>query len=623
MIFNITRNKVVFKLIFPIILIFVFFSFSKETFAISEESIEIPQREANFMLNSLVDKIAEERINSFATKHSSPEQGAILTLLERTIKTKSFNYLITQAPKEMIMNFIKSGARIAPIALDPSLSNIVKMGTEEAGRYAIDLISRNKLRISGGKLSISYIDYKKILKNENFTYILAYNPQNSEIEIEIYSPRKITPPESRGSFSGYSVLGGGFWDEEAWLKKGNHYLSPFVVKVNGNIEPNQYGGYSWQGRPSITIDFSSSVSFFEFEERLSFWDRIKSGFSKIADIGSSSLNYFLNLFSGESTIISLLKTEENFLDKDKEKEEEEIEEEIKTDKTKAEETKDLKEKTVDLKRVNINTANENDLTRIVHIGPARAREIIKTRPFFSLDELTRIHGIGEKTVFDIKNQGLAYVDEFLKELKPTDEDYDDDSDDGDDPSTRTSTELGRTSSGQDGNDNDYDYDNDNDDDPSTGTSTELGRTSSGQNGDDGDYDYDDDDDNDDDSSKDVVFEIEIKEAETVWSVELSMSSPKVVKTLEIEQLNELFVYSVESEALIEVSKLTHFKDNNEFSNQSNGNNIVIPEAETVWSVELSMSSPKVVKTLEIEQLNELFVYSVKSLITNNLNLNYE
>jgi competence protein ComEC len=60
--------------------------------------------------------------------------------------------------------------------------------------------------------------------------------------------------------------------------------------------------------------------------------------------------------------------------------------------------------------VNLNTASLEDLTRIVHIGPARAQQIIDMRPISSLDELTRIAGIDQNRLEEIKRQNLAYVD---------------------------------------------------------------------------------------------------------------------------------------------------------------------------------------------------------------------
>ncbi|MFA9479366.1 MBL fold metallo-hydrolase [Phycisphaerales bacterium AB-hyl4] len=59
--------------------------------------------------------------------------------------------------------------------------------------------------------------------------------------------------------------------------------------------------------------------------------------------------------------------------------------------------------------VNINEASEEDLQQIIHIGPARSSEIVQLRPFESVDQLTRVRGIGPARLRDIKDQGIACV----------------------------------------------------------------------------------------------------------------------------------------------------------------------------------------------------------------------
>ncbi|WP_449536382.1 MBL fold metallo-hydrolase [Ferdinandcohnia sp. Marseille-Q9671] len=59
--------------------------------------------------------------------------------------------------------------------------------------------------------------------------------------------------------------------------------------------------------------------------------------------------------------------------------------------------------------ININTASFEELQEIIHLGPARAEELIDLRPFTSIDELTRINGIGPSRMEDIKAQSLACV----------------------------------------------------------------------------------------------------------------------------------------------------------------------------------------------------------------------
>ncbi|MCZ0704434.1 beta-lactamase superfamily II metal-dependent hydrolase [Natronobacillus azotifigens] len=57
--------------------------------------------------------------------------------------------------------------------------------------------------------------------------------------------------------------------------------------------------------------------------------------------------------------------------------------------------------------IDINTASIDDLQEIIHIGPARAEDIIQLRPFDSVDALTRVNGIAAGRLQDIKNQELA------------------------------------------------------------------------------------------------------------------------------------------------------------------------------------------------------------------------
>jgi hypothetical protein len=59
--------------------------------------------------------------------------------------------------------------------------------------------------------------------------------------------------------------------------------------------------------------------------------------------------------------------------------------------------------------VDINSASSADLQRIIHIGPERAQELVRLRPFTTVATLTRINGIGAARLRDIQSQGLACV----------------------------------------------------------------------------------------------------------------------------------------------------------------------------------------------------------------------
>lgn len=57
--------------------------------------------------------------------------------------------------------------------------------------------------------------------------------------------------------------------------------------------------------------------------------------------------------------------------------------------------------------VNVNSASEVEVQRIIHIGPARSQELIQLRPYQSVDDLSKIKGIGPARIADILTQGIA------------------------------------------------------------------------------------------------------------------------------------------------------------------------------------------------------------------------
>jgi competence protein ComEC len=59
--------------------------------------------------------------------------------------------------------------------------------------------------------------------------------------------------------------------------------------------------------------------------------------------------------------------------------------------------------------IDVNSASFEQVQEIIHIGDARAEELINLRPFQSIDDLSRIKGIGPARIADIKSQGLACI----------------------------------------------------------------------------------------------------------------------------------------------------------------------------------------------------------------------
>ncbi len=67
-------------------------------------------------------------------------------------------------------------------------------------------------------------------------------------------------------------------------------------------------------------------------------------------------------------------------------------------------------RTTDEDCININTASKEERQEIIHIGPARAEQIIelrRQRPFTDVSSLTRVRGIGPARLDDIDEEGEA------------------------------------------------------------------------------------------------------------------------------------------------------------------------------------------------------------------------
>ncbi|MBB3192413.1 ComEA family DNA-binding protein [Halomonas cerina] len=56
--------------------------------------------------------------------------------------------------------------------------------------------------------------------------------------------------------------------------------------------------------------------------------------------------------------------------------------------------------------IDLNSASVERLDELPHVGPARAEDIVRGRPWASPDELTRIGGIGSGRFEDIQESGL-------------------------------------------------------------------------------------------------------------------------------------------------------------------------------------------------------------------------
>ena len=396
----------------------------------NERRIELSENEISTIVNSTLSEIIDKRID-LIIRADNPEEEALLVLLSSGIKFSSIEYVFERATKEVLIELFKMGKKIFSLSSGTSL---VKLGTDELKRELIDWLVKDELRVGAGVVKVyRYRTLGGGLADAEFPFLILHNPKDNKTEITFYLKEKAQPPDSVGSITGYNAQGGSFWNSDNWSKDA---IDPALVRISGETKRSSYGGIFWkESLIEIELNTSSDIEFRDLsaverkiisvEKKLiaaqNAYNLIKNSLSQVAQKIWSKLSkmtqatiasFFYSNDGKETTLVSLkdeIQTFKNVVEKEPVKYQD-LEEIISDVEIELDELSLIPtEKEEKIERVEINSALKEDLTKIIHIGSVRADEIIRLRPFKSLDDLIRVPGIGEKILSDIKEEGIAYV----------------------------------------------------------------------------------------------------------------------------------------------------------------------------------------------------------------------
>jgi len=228
-----------------------------------EQKLELPQRDAQNLMNTLRQTLTTELINLWSSDYASDEETAIAAILLKAVKIEEVNYFFQDAPIEATKNIIKGAIEAAQIVLIKDFSGILDKIEKETVIMAVDYGVRslldNEIRMSPGAIKLNYFSYKGDEKEVIFQYVIVFHSLDAEkagVEIRFYSPSPIEAPSAPKFRNLYSL-------PIPDLKKD---IPPFIVDIVGTVKKDQFDNYQWidendeRGHPLIKISFPSTVS---------------------------------------------------------------------------------------------------------------------------------------------------------------------------------------------------------------------------------------------------------------------------------------------------------------------------------------------------------------------------
>jgi hypothetical protein len=282
------------KYLIFLVCLFSFLFFSSNCFAgfsfqeISQEELEnhikLPDSDAENLLNKLPQVLTENWLDLMISVGDSEKQ-AVLVIVRKSVQKNLLNYLLVQAPKEVIKEIADAGFKVWRLSTTPDLSGflseIEKITVKEARKYLTEWMIENETKIAIGDLEIFYTSLDNQKQKQIFQYIIIYQPITQELgeaEIRIYSSKTIAPPRPEGD--PWSISMNNFWLPSDDFIKGKKKISPFILTVTGKVKREKAGywrkeiihKYSWVSEPEIEISFPENVPHFDFSKK-SFWQR--------------------------------------------------------------------------------------------------------------------------------------------------------------------------------------------------------------------------------------------------------------------------------------------------------------------------------------------------------------
>jgi hypothetical protein len=306
---NTKRLKSAFLIVF-LFSIFPIFS------ALAVDDLLLSNYDANNILGSLPRIMTDEWITSIVEAKSGKEQAAIV-ILKKAAQQNKLNYLLEQAPKEVMKEVARVGWQIYSIGSATELSEIIggfeKETVKESVDYLLKVLKEQQIKISFGDFDVEYETIDSTIVKSGLQYIMIYKPiteTSGRIVIRIYSADALTPPKSKGDPWSAAINYTWFSDSEIEASK---HIPPFIAEINGPVERRKTGywqkeiihEYDIASSVGVNLNFPSIVPRFEFPEEEGWLGKIlssvKEKFQWIADLLGAGLVKEEDIFTEQAS----------------------------------------------------------------------------------------------------------------------------------------------------------------------------------------------------------------------------------------------------------------------------------------------------------------------------------
>ncbi len=266
------------------------------------------------------------------------ETGAVV-LVKQAILKKQLDYWFKKMPWELSKKFVKTAFKLIPLVLGSDIGAVISiiesLTVKEATEYATNWLLQNEIKIGAGIAQYNFYSYLKNKQELELSYIIVFHPTSwtkGNIVVEFYSKEIIEPPLGRGG-PGALVRNKDHpnstcWPWDIWLnnerKRNNDgKLEPFIVRIIGSVEKNQFDDFVWDnlaGKPIVEVEFDEPVPQIEQDDIIWQGETVsKLNFIKEKILNPGKENLLARIEEIKSGILELTQMTVDLFDKIKEK----------------------------------------------------------------------------------------------------------------------------------------------------------------------------------------------------------------------------------------------------------------------------------------------------------------